>query len=74
MRTGVCGFDCSRVLGDHLGIGDICIASIWGGVDAGKGCRADGLQVISGTLPRMLFLICCECVLFVILGVGFAVR
>jgi hypothetical protein len=57
MRIGVCRFNCLWVLGDCHGIGDVCIAS---GIGAGKGHHADGLQVISRTPPRMLFLVHCK--------------
>jgi hypothetical protein len=70
MRTGVCGFDCSWVLGNHLGIGDVYVAS---GIGAGKSPCANGLQVISGMLPGMLFLVHCKCVCFVRVRVHFAV-
>ncbi len=73
MHTGICRIDCSLVLSNHLSAGDVCVASIREGVGAGKGCRTDGLQVISGMLPGMLFLICCKCVLLVNLRVCFAV-
>jgi hypothetical protein len=50
MHTGVCGFYCLWVLGDRLGIWDICVAA---GIGAGKGHCADGLHVISNMLPGM---------------------
>jgi hypothetical protein len=68
MRTGICGLDCALVLGNCLGA-----TSIGDGVGAGKGHWTDGLQVITGTLPRMLFFVVRECVLFVSLRIRFAV-
>ncbi len=73
MHTGVWVLDCSWVLGNCLGVGDICVFS---GIGAGKSRCADGLWVISeisGTLPGMLFLVCQKCIHFVSLRVHFAV-
>ncbi len=63
------GLDCTMVLGNCLGA-----TSIGDGVGAGKGHWTDGLQIIAGTLPGMLFLVVHECVLFVVLRIHFAVR
>jgi hypothetical protein len=70
MHAGICRFDCLWVLGNCLGIWDICVAA---GIGASKGRCSDGLHVISRSLDRMLFLICCKCVCFVILRVRLAI-
>jgi hypothetical protein len=68
MHTSVCGLDCVLVLGDCLGA-----TSIGDGVGTGNGCWTDGLQVISETLPRMLFLVVHKDVFYVTLRICFAV-
>ena len=49
------------------------MTSIGDGVGTGKGRWTDGLRVIAGMLPGMLFLVVRVCILFVTLRICFAV-
>jgi hypothetical protein len=68
MHMGVCGSDGSRVRGDCQGT-----TSIGAGVGLANVCRMDGLWVMVGRLPGMLFCVVCKCDCLIALRVCFVV-